>query len=187
MKNHQHESAFVKLRSLINNGLCHEIFICFTPWCVAISTVVNRCNSVRWSYNLFRNRWTPILFVWFLMTSLLGYFLFGFKGRIWDLIVLVPDHCLSFYFTEIRNDITTVASYGQHGSDSHRFFNTAAEKWFNFHSLHCPARFVQEYFSLTLLFEMFSFILPGAVARSEACKRPRVRSPRPAHSFVETW
>ena len=27
---------------------------------------------------------------------------------------------------------------------------------------------------------------PGVVARS-ACKQPRVRSPRPAHSFVETW
>ena len=25
--------------------------------------------------------------------------LFGFEGRIWDLIVLVPDHCLSFYFS----------------------------------------------------------------------------------------
>ena len=23
---------------------------------------------------------------------------FGFEGRIWDLIVLVPDHCLSIYF-----------------------------------------------------------------------------------------
>ena len=23
-------------------------------------------------------------------------FLFGFEGRIWDLIVSVPDHCLSF-------------------------------------------------------------------------------------------
>ena len=23
--------------------------------------------------------------------------LFGFEGRIWDLIVSVPDHCLSFY------------------------------------------------------------------------------------------
>ena len=22
----------------------------------------------------------------------------GFEGRIWDLIVSVPDHCLSFYF-----------------------------------------------------------------------------------------
>ena len=26
--------------------------------------------------------------------------LFGFEGRIWDLIVSVPDHCLSFYFAE---------------------------------------------------------------------------------------
>ena len=25
---------------------------------------------------------------------------FGFEGRIWDLIVSVPDHCLSFYFSE---------------------------------------------------------------------------------------
>ena len=23
---------------------------------------------------------------------------FGFEGRIWDLIVSIPDHCLSFYF-----------------------------------------------------------------------------------------
>ena len=23
---------------------------------------------------------------------------FGFEGRIWDLIVSVPNHCLSFYF-----------------------------------------------------------------------------------------
>ena len=27
------------------------------------------------------------------------YFPFGFEGRIWDLIVSVPDHCLSFYFS----------------------------------------------------------------------------------------
>ena len=29
-----------------------------------------------------------------------SYFPFGFEGRIWDLIVSVPDHCLSFYFLE---------------------------------------------------------------------------------------
>ena len=28
-----------------------------------------------------------------------SYFPFGFEGRIWDLVVSVPDHCLSFYFT----------------------------------------------------------------------------------------
>ena len=27
--------------------------------------------------------------------------LFGFEGRIWDLIVSVPDHCLSFYLAWI--------------------------------------------------------------------------------------
>ena len=28
-----------------------------------------------------------------------SYFPFGFEGRMWDLILSVPDHCLSFYFT----------------------------------------------------------------------------------------
>ena len=27
-----------------------------------------------------------------------SYFPLGFEGRMWDLIVSVPDHCLSFYF-----------------------------------------------------------------------------------------
>ena len=27
-----------------------------------------------------------------------SYFPFGFEGRMWNLIVSVPDHCLSFYF-----------------------------------------------------------------------------------------
>ena len=27
-----------------------------------------------------------------------SYFPFGFEGRMWDLTVSVPDHCLSFYF-----------------------------------------------------------------------------------------
>ena len=28
-----------------------------------------------------------------------SYFPFGFEGRIWDLILSVPDHCLLVYFT----------------------------------------------------------------------------------------
>ena len=28
--------------------------------------------------------------------------LFGFEGRVWDLTVSVPDHCLSFYFERIE-------------------------------------------------------------------------------------
>ena len=31
-----------------------------------------------------------------------SYFPFGFEGRIWDLIVSVPGHCLSFYFNCCR-------------------------------------------------------------------------------------
>ena len=27
-----------------------------------------------------------------------SYFPFGFESRMWDLIVSVPDHCLSFFF-----------------------------------------------------------------------------------------
>ena len=30
-----------------------------------------------------------------------SYFPFGFEGRLWDLIVSVPDHCLSFYFYSV--------------------------------------------------------------------------------------
>ena len=37
-----------------------------------------------------------------------SYFPFGFEGRIWDLIVSVPDHCLSFYFTFIWMEFITL-------------------------------------------------------------------------------
>ena len=33
-----------------------------------------------------------------------SYFPFGFEGRMWDLIVSVPDHCLSLYFTSLISD-----------------------------------------------------------------------------------
>ena len=32
-----------------------------------------------------------------------SYFPFGFEGRMWDLILSVPDHCLSFYFASLFN------------------------------------------------------------------------------------
>ena len=40
-----------------------------------------------------------------------SYFPFGFEGRIWDLIVSVPDYCLSFYFT-----VYTYARVGEYVS-----------------------------------------------------------------------
>ena len=44
---------------------------------------------VRFSTGAFRR--LPSIYVF-------SYFPFGFEGRMWDLIVSVPDHCLSFYF-----------------------------------------------------------------------------------------
>ena len=34
-----------------------------------------------------------------------SYFPFGFEGRMWDLIISVPDHCLSFYFIYLKDFI----------------------------------------------------------------------------------
>ena len=44
-------------------------------------------------------RFTAHAFRKLLSIYVFSYFPFGFEGRIWDLIVSVPDHCLSFYFT----------------------------------------------------------------------------------------
>ena len=36
----------------------------------------------------------------------------GFEGRMWDLIVSVPDHCLSFYFgsAQVPNTVVYLVS-----------------------------------------------------------------------------
>ena len=44
-------------------------------------------------------RFTARAFRKLLSIYVFSYFPFGFEGRIWDLIVSVLDHCLSFYFT----------------------------------------------------------------------------------------
>ena len=41
-------------------------------------------------------RFTARAFRKLLSIHVFRYFPFGFEGRIWDLIVSVPDHCLSF-------------------------------------------------------------------------------------------
>ena len=46
---------------------------------------------VRWKVYFHAMSFDPRVYVF-------SYFPFGFEGRIWDLIVSVPDHCLSFYF-----------------------------------------------------------------------------------------
>ena len=42
-----------------------------------------------------------------------SYFPFGFEGRIWDLIVSVPDHCLSFYFVMLQGPCNILAELRQ--------------------------------------------------------------------------
>ena len=44
---------------------------------------------IRFTASVFRK--LPSIYVF-------SYFPFGFEGRMWDLIVSVPDYCLSFYF-----------------------------------------------------------------------------------------
>ena len=43
-------------------------------------------------------RFTASAFRKLLSIYVFSYFPSGFEGRMWDLIVSVPDHCLSFYF-----------------------------------------------------------------------------------------
>ena len=45
-------------------------------------------------------RFTASAFRKLLSIYIFSYFPFGFEGRMWDLIVSVPDHCISFYFTK---------------------------------------------------------------------------------------
>ena len=44
---------------------------------------------IRFTASAFRNLLSVYVF---------SYFPFGFEGRMWDLIVSVPNHCLSFFF-----------------------------------------------------------------------------------------
>ena len=43
-------------------------------------------------------RFTASAFRKLLSVYVFSYFPFGFEGRMWDLILSVSDHCLSFYF-----------------------------------------------------------------------------------------
>ena len=43
-------------------------------------------------------RFTASAFRKLLSVYVCSYFPFGLEGRMWDLIISVPDHCLSFYF-----------------------------------------------------------------------------------------
>ena len=48
-------------------------------------------------------RFTASAFCKLLSIYVFSCFPFGFEGRVWGLIVSVPDHCLSFYFDVTYN------------------------------------------------------------------------------------
>ena len=56
---------------------------------------------IRFSASVFRK--LPSIYVF-------SYFPFGFDGRMWDLIVSVPDHCLPFYFLQLHGLIMLILS-----------------------------------------------------------------------------
>ena len=55
-----------------------------------MTTYLRKELFIRFTASAFRK--LPSIYVF-------SYFPFGFEGRIWNLIVSVPDHCLSFYFS----------------------------------------------------------------------------------------
>ena len=63
---------------------------CFVNFGWLVGRLFGRGPFVRFAASAFRK--LPSLYVF-------SYFPFGFEGRMWDLIVSVPDCCLSFYFT----------------------------------------------------------------------------------------
>ena len=53
-------------------------------------------------------RFTASAFRKLMSIYMFSYFLFGFEGRMWDLIVSVPGHCLFFYFQKyLFSDFST--------------------------------------------------------------------------------
>ena len=63
------------------------------------------------------------------------YFPFSFEGRIWDLIVSFPDHCLSFYVIDFKNgvlhaNIIRVIERVYDKAQSAVLFNESTGDWF---------------------------------------------------------
>ena len=76
----KHDSAASALRCSIDQRFNFD--------CIAV-TLDNQADIIDITASAFRK--LPSIYVF-------SYFPFGFEGRMWDLIVSVPDHCLSFYF-----------------------------------------------------------------------------------------
>ena len=97
------------LQSPFNRFLTVTCFCCpYLFFGSAIMLVTYFVNFRKLNDHLFGKE----LFIWFtacafrklLSVYVFSYFPFGFEDRMWDLIVSVPDHCLSFYFDNLKKN-----------------------------------------------------------------------------------
>ena len=74
-------------------------------------------------------RFTACAFRKLLSIYVFSYFPFGFEGKIWDLIVTVPDHYLSFYLTTEKQDKSTTIydKLGKYLTQEHEILNRRTE------------------------------------------------------------
>ena len=96
---------------------------------VSTEVIVTYSNTIHVIYVLSVRFWDHLfgkeLFILFTASAfrklpsiyVFSYFPFGFEGRIWDLIVSVPYHCLSFYFESFIHELIPIFStmLGQFG------------------------------------------------------------------------
>ena len=74
------------------------------------------CLGKSYSFSLPTSAFLKLLSIY-----VFSYFPFGFEGRMWDLTVSVPDHCLSFYFSHDMAYILVSESFPPNRSFSVRF------------------------------------------------------------------
>ena len=77
-----------------------------------MTTYLGKELFIRFTASAFRK--LPSIYVF-------SYFPFGFEGRMWDLIVSVPDHCLSFYLTSLF--MIFLKTVWKEGQNSNRYIS----------------------------------------------------------------
>ena len=88
------------------------------------------------------------LFVRFTASSLrklpsvyvLSYFPFGFEGRMWELIVSVPDRCLSFYFVSCTSAYPVLTPFNPSARLKDKTFLLHFQQKIRFSQLCCNER-----------------------------------------------
>ena len=83
---------------LKSSGKFHVLVTCFVNFRLLNDHLFGKELFIRFIASAFRGLRSVYVF---------SYFPFGFEGRMWDLIVSVPDHCLSLYFTILHTQISS--------------------------------------------------------------------------------